>query len=187
MKKTKWGRFFGIGILGCSILLSYQEYSEDYLKTDNVKIEQVVKGEVAGLGAGEEWLPMETQREYLTQPDTAVDNMGEAVLGSKQKGCTQFVFEANLNSKYYDIPYVWYKGYRAVDSEGNEFEINKNKETGLVQVWLPEGGSGMEEITVYYAGTKYQKLAYMGTIIGIVLCTVYIMMSKKSEELNNAA
>lgn len=187
MKKTKWGRFFGIGILGCSILLSYQEYSEDYLKTDNVKIEQVVKGEVAGLGAGEEWLPMEMQREYLTQPDTAVDNMGEAVLGSKQKGCTQFVFEANLNSKYYDIPYVWYKGYRAVDSEGNEFEINKNKETGLVQVWLPEGGSGMEEITVYYAGTKYQKLAYMGTIIGIVLCTVYIMMSKKSEELNSAA
>ncbi len=92
-----------------------------------------------------------------------------------------------MNSKYYDIPYVWYKGYRAVDSEGNEFEINKNKETGLVQVWLPEGGSGMEEITVYYAGTKYQKLAYMGTIIGIVLCTVYIMMSKKSEELNNAA
>ena len=45
----------------------------------------------------------------------------------------------------------------------------------------------MEEITVYYAGTKYQKLAYMGTIIGIVLCTVYIMMSKKSEELNSAA
>lgn len=185
MKKTEWGRFAGVCILGCGILFSYQEYSGDYLKTDNTKIEQVVNGEVAGLGAGEEWLPMETQREYLTQPDTAVDDVGEAVWGSKEKGCTRFVFEADMSRKYYDIPYVWYKGYRAVDSEGNEFEINKNRETGLVQVWLPKGGSGMKDITVYYAGTKYQILAYVGTIVGILMCVGYVMINSRKEKLGD--
>lgn len=168
-------------LLGGSMLCSFAEFSRDYLKTDNSRIEQVVNGEVAGLGAGEEWLPIEAQREYLIQPETAIDNGGGSVSGKKMDGCTKFIFEADMSKTYYDIPYVWYKGYKAFDSKGNTYEINKNRENGLVQVWLPENGTGKEEITVYYAGTKYQKLAYAGTIAGILAGIVYVLANRKKE------
>lgn len=186
IEKTRYGAACGLLLLGCSVICSFAEFSSDYLETDNTRIEQVINGEVAGLGAGEEWLPIETQREYLTEPEKAADNEGGIVLGEKKEGCTKFVFEADMSKKYYDVPYVWYKGYRAVDRKGNMFEINKNRETGLVQVWLPEGGTGKDEITVYYAGTKYQKLAYAGTIAGIFLGIVYVIINKKKEARVNA-
>lgn len=75
--------------------------------------------------------------------------------------------------------YIWYKGFAAYDSAGNSFDIEKNLDTGLVEVHMPEDGQGIEKITVSYVGTKYQKLAYCGSILGILMLLTYIIVTEK--------
>lgn len=176
---AKFRKILSIALLMFGMITSYRVFSEDYLCLDNSRIEQVVNNEVAGLGAGEEWLPLETDREELTDSSISTDDMGHSITGQKINGYTKYIFEADLSRKYYIVPYIWYKGFAAYDSEGNSFDIEKNLDTGLVEVHMPEDGQGIEKITVSYVGTKYQKLAYCGSILGILMLLTYIIVTEK--------
>ena len=176
---AKFKRIMSIVLLLLGMIASYRVFSEDYLCLDSSRIEQVTNNEVAGLGAGEEWLPLETDREELMDSSAAIDDMGNSVAGQKINGYTKYIFEADLSRKYYIVPYIWYKGFAAYDSAGNSFDIEKNLDTGLVEVHMPEDGQGIEKITVSYVGTKYQKLAYCGSILGILMLLTYIIVTEK--------
>lgn len=176
---SKVKQWFGIIMIIFAILISYVEYSSDYMQTDNSRIEQVLNGEVAGIGAGEEWLPIMTTRDDLVDSNVAIDNEGNRITGKKLNYCTDFVFTADLSKEYYDIPYVWYKGFKAVDSTGEIYEITQNADNGLVQVIMPQNMKGSIEVTVSYSGTKYQKLAYAGSMIGCLMLLFYVGLNSK--------
>ena len=124
--------------------------------------------EIAGLGSGEEWLPIQTYREHLVNPTTAYDDSGNPIEGIKEAGV--FYLPVDGESTYYDIPFVWYKGY-AANVNGEDLEVVKIEENGLVRVMmddinvLPENNN----IIVWYKGTILQKISYAINLLG-VLC-----------------
>ena len=137
---------------------------------------RTIHEEIAGLGAGEEWLPLQTTREYLVNPDTAYDDQGQSVTGVKADG--EYTFQAAGGSTYYDVPFVWYKGFAAT-MDGSALEIQKVPETGLVRVMIPANQSG--EIVVRYAGTVLQKAAYIINVVSVVIMLVVgiVLIRKK--------
>lgn len=125
--------------------------------------ETVIYEEIAGIGAGEEYLPVETKREMLSEPDYAIAEDGKRTRGSRQKG--SFIFTADSGKEYYTVPFVWYKGYAAETDDGRRLETGKIPETSLLRVDMPE--EDMEEsggellVRVWYEGTWFQKLCYL--------------------------
>lgn len=147
----------GIGTL-YSRGIRYEDYSN-----------RVIYNEIAGIGAGEEWLPLETTREMLTTPNLATADDGFEVIGEKQRG--RFTFKADSKKEYYDVPFVWYRGYKAVVSSGEELRMDKNPQTSLTRIYMPKEGNWEDEltITVWYDKTKIQKLSYTANIISALL------------------
>lgn len=180
MKKMK---FLPLLALAASIVLSNKTFSECYYSISDDHINKAINNEIAAFGAGEEWLPIMTNREEILDAEIAIDNEGNQVVGEKEQGYSRYVFIADLEKEYYNIPYIWYKGYIALDDQGNKFEISQNEDTGMVQVHIPEEAEGTAQIEVYYGGTKYQKLAYLANVIGIILFLFYIVSLKKNIEI----
>ena len=122
----------------------------------------------AGISAGEEWLPVETTREMLTDATLAVADDGTQARGRKEKG--RFHFTMDMEKGYYDIPFVYYRGYAAQTQEGSRLEVGKNTETSMVRVWIREEdrkGGGSHEVTVWYDGTKIQRLSYIVNLLAL--------------------
>lgn len=181
--ETFKGKYILLMVVVCCIILSYHTFIASFLNVGDEHINKVINNEIAAFGAGEEWLPIETDREEILDANFAFDNDGNRVIGEKKKGYTRFVFTADLEKEYYDLPYIWYKGYGAVDAYGNEFEFSKNRETGMLQIHMPDDAEGTTQIEVYYKGTKYQKLAYFANCIGIVLLIAYLITLKKDNDI----
>lgn len=129
--------------------------------------------EIAGLGAGEEWLPLETTRDYLTAPTTATSNDGLETEGIKKDGTFEFLPESGKD--YYDVPFVWYKGYTAKTSDNTVLEVSKNPDTGMVRVHMNNNVSstGNNPVTVKYSGTKIQYISYFISIVSTVFILYY--------------
>ncbi len=142
--------YFGAGMIGG---LDLKKRTGDYS-------ERILYEEIAGFGAGEEWLPVETQREMLNDRNQAKAEDGSAVTGSKKDGV--FSFLADREKEYYDVPFIYYRGYKAVTGDGMELEVNKDPETSLVRVFMPKEGKqeGSMEVTVRYGGTWIQRFSY---------------------------
>lgn len=171
-------KLLAIGVLISSIAISYSGFSEQYFDVSNEHINKVKNNEIAAFGAGEEWLPIETDRSEIIDAEIAIDNEGNQITGEKTKGYSRYFFVADLEKKYYNLPYIWYKGYCALDDNGNRYELSQNKETGMLQVYMPPNASGAARIEIYYEGTKYQRLAYLSTMIGIIVLGIYVLIHK---------
>lgn len=167
-------------IVNISIIMLYAGVSSvGNLRTEREDFtNRILYDEIAGIGAGEEWLPIETTREMMTTPNMATASDGTTIIGEKNDG--KFIFLADATKEYFDVPFIWYRGYRAVTDNGILLNIDKNPDTSMVRVYT----GGMEalktqNITVWYAGTKIQKLAYFVNIISIVgLGVVFVLYHK---------
>ncbi|MBQ9990243.1 MAG: hypothetical protein IJP31_04800 [Lachnospiraceae bacterium] len=179
--KKVFKRIILVLVWGVGIFSYYQDYSDHFLKTDYNEINEVIAGTVAGLGAGEEWLPIETDREEMTEPLIATDNEGNKVLGEKTNNNTVYRFTADLSKEYYDIPYIWYRGFKASDEQGNVYEIGQSRKTGMVIVHMPEGGEGSTLITITHGKTKWEKLSYLSTLGGVVMLGGYLWFEKRGK------
>lgn len=121
--------------------------------------------EIAGIGSGEEWLPLETTRDNITTPNQAISNNGTIITGDRTK--QYFQFHTESGAKFYDVPFVWYKGYSAITSDGQSLIVIKNPDTGITRVQtenLPENTA----ITVWYHGTLLQNLSYIASVVTLL-------------------
>lgn len=132
--------------------------------------------EIAGIGAGEEWLPVETKRDFLTTPNIVTTNTGVKIDGMHDK--KTFYFPQGSSSLYYDVPLVWYKGYQAETSNGTTLYVSKNPQTGLVRVYNdPNVNHTNSIISVQYKATVLQIISY--TLSFISFLVIFIILFKK--------
>ncbi len=116
---------------------------------------------------GEEFLPVETQTYAMISPETAIDNEQSSADGVKHQSGKWYEIWVLLEKEYYDMPYVYYKGYEAylLDDNGNISEklmVDKAyDDNGMLRVFMPEGREGIGHIMVTYRKTMIQKLAYI--------------------------
>lgn len=162
-----------VAIFLLNICYAYQYMQERTHESEDLGY-TVLHEEIMGLGAGEEWLPVQTTRDNLQEPMTARNSKGECSFG--ERNGNKFVFLMNESADYYDVPFVWYKGFRALTDEGKELQIGQAPETGLVRVYTANT-SADSEVTVWYDGTKLQNLSYM--ISGLAVVFLVLMKSEK--------
>lgn len=164
---------------------AYDNCSWRYLETDCDVVKRIINNEIAGISSGEEWLPIMTTRDYMQEPETARSDSGEAVIGEKRKGNSVFVFEAEPGNEWYDVPYIYYKGYRAYLESGERLNIEHNKETGMIRVLMPEDLQETMTVTVSYFATKYQKASYAFLLIGCGMLAAQLLWERNRRNAGN--
>ena len=168
LARLKVSQRFMIVILGMFFVFSCLQ-AMDLMMEEKGDVEdlngRVLYEEIMGLGAGEEWLPIETPREILTEPDTAIASDESRVIGDKAQGVFRFI--ADKDKKYYTVPYIWYKGYQAETSDGIKLDTQKGVQ-GLLQVNLDDMSMDSGEVVIYYGGTWIQHISYLITVLAII-------------------
>ncbi len=98
-----------------------------------------------------------------------------------------FTFEADANESWYDVPFIHYQGYRAVDEKGIEYVTTGDPENGLLRIEMPEKymeeSAGTVNITVYYHCTKWQVAGYMLSLMSFVIFLLYEFHSFRREPI----
>lgn len=139
-------------------------------------VELVQNGSIACAGSGQEWMPLEVNTDTLKTPEIAVGASGQQVKGCKTKGDSVFTFWADTEEEWYDVPFIHYQGYRAVDENGQEYVTTGDPENGLLRILLPENHDAKGEnvtITVKYSWTKWQMAGYVLSLLGVIFGISY--------------
>ena len=170
-----------IGLIGISMASDIKEYYMcPEINYGYDSLELVQNGTIACAGAGQEWMPLEVNTDKLNEPEVAIGASGQQVKGEKSKGDSVFSFKANLTEKWYDLPFIHYQGYRAVDENGQEYITTGDPENGLLRILLSENlkGPGEKEaiITVSYERTKWQTVGYILSALGVFVVIFSIIM-----------
>ncbi len=173
----------------CSILIISMYFSIEYMNfndinnnVEGVKTAEQIQTEMysspTSIGGGKEYLPLEVNYEELTNQNQAISSSGDRV--EIKKDNLRCEFEYQDNSSWFDMPYIYYKGYKAnlekTSGEIVNLEIEKS-EKGLVRVKLDKSQEG--KIIVWYDGTMLQKVSYVVSLAGIIACIIIFIRKHK--------
>lgn len=124
--------------------------------------------EIAGIGAGEEWLPAVTTREDLEHSGMIISENGTYYEGHFEGKA--LVVKLKKEDAPYQLPLVWYKGYHAETEDGLSGVINRRGNDGLVELTdiVPEESN----VKIWYWGTPFQKICYIINICAAVILFV---------------
>ncbi|MCR5688133.1 MAG: glycoside hydrolase family 9 protein [Lachnospiraceae bacterium] len=157
----------------------YYDYSDDYYS---------YKPFTADVGAGE-WLPEGVyDREMLTgQSGRLVFSDGST--GAIERKRARITTKVSGSFEYADVPFVYYKGYRAVltDNAGNrtKLEITGEGENGLCRVYL-DGRTG--DLDVVYRGTLLQYISLVISHLFLLLIfDLWYLKNKYKKKLKERA
>lgn len=158
-------------------------YRNAFKKISKDILLEVETYQIAGAGAGLEWLPVDMDFDVVKERGlTTLTDQKTSIRGEKTNHCSEYTFITdNSCHYYYDVPYVYYRGYSAVDEMGRRYNVDKSDE-GLVRISnISEGEliEGKHTITVRYTGTKYQQVAYSISVVGISLCILAVLITKR--------
>lgn len=141
----------------------HADFREDDFYTGNA-------AETYHIGAGE-WLPLAVRNGGLDQlrsmGDNVILNDVYRVGCERENGKLTFNLGARDNITKARLPYIWYKGYEAVDENGKRLEINMS-EKGLIEVGM-SGAEGL--ITVEHKPTAIKTASYFvsGISVGVLV------------------
>lgn len=158
----------------------YYDFSDVFKGERAFFVDRKITDEVRGVGAGEEWLPIDCSGTNFENGEKAIADDGSGADGSKEAGDTVFNVYVDLNKQYYDIPYVYYYGYRAYLTEENgtvtELEVRKSEnQDGKVRVLMPEDKIGVGKITIAYRKTFVQKISYLISILFYLIVISFLV------------
>jgi len=189
--ESRKSKSFGLILVICAMITSammslassdikYDFYNEDYFKTIS---------NTATVGAGE-WLPLAAKN---TSGVLASSNIVKADTGqylSFNRKDNAILVESSFDGiKYFDVPFIYYKGYSAVlTNNGNEMlslKVTGNGENGFCRVELPQYAEGV--VLVKYEGTFVQKSSYIISILTFLIalgfCSYKTIKSQKRSRL----
>lgn len=147
----------------------YYSYSSDYYSyipyTANV--------------IGGEWLPKTvTDRDALVKDcDIAVTDKN-ASLNVNRNG-NSLTVKADSKMKYIDVPFIFYKGYRARSVDGKMFLVDGMGTNGMTRVYT-DGYNG--EIIVDYAGTVLQTFSGIISLVTLIALGLAFYIKKRGHE-----
>ncbi len=140
----------------------------------------LVTERIAGIGAGEEWMPEDGDRYGLNEPQKAYDPSGGGADGTKLNYGKSFEIYLDSTKEFYDMPYLYYYGYHAYvlnddNSIGQELKVAKAEELAYVRVFMPkQPQTKILHVIVTYRKTLIQKLSYLlNAILGLAFVSLY--------------
>ena len=121
--------------------------------------------------SGAEWLPVECEPSECKEPNYSRSTEGTGADGVKHDSGKYYEVWVDAAREYYDVPYVYYYGYRAyfVDDNMNptrELQVGEAlDDNGYVRVYMPEDAEGIEHVIVTYRKTTLQKISYLVSLV----------------------
>ncbi len=131
-----------------------------------------------------EWLPAECEASECKEPNLARTEGGSTAEGTKSDDAKTFDVWLPFDHEYYDMPYVYYYGYKAylLDDSGNPVRELPTSEAfddnGYVRVTIPEDLEGVGHVLVTYRKTFIQKLSYVISAVAVAALLVLAVFKK---------
>ena len=132
---------------------------------------------------------MECEASNCTDPEVARTDGGSTAEGIKQDGAKTFDVWLPFEHEYYDMPYIYYYGYRAYLLDENNSPVRELPvseafdDNGYVRVTIPEDLEGVGHVLVTYRKTTVQKISYAVSVLSVLaLCAAGIYSSIKGKE-----
>ncbi len=130
-----------------------------------------------------EWLPVECEHTECKTPNTSTADDGSGADGFKHDHCKYYEVWVDLSKQYYDVPYVYYYGYRAylVDENMNPIqELSVGEaldDNGYVRAYMPTDQEGFGHLMVTYRKTTLQKLSYCISLVTTLAILAVLLMA----------
>jgi len=170
-KRVK-GRPVLLVIISLALVLSTRFYIKFDFYNQNAYVRQIMDPDMIqwsnGISCGE-WLPEENIPSECFDVETARANDMDGADGFKHDNFKYFEVWVDLAKEYYDMPYIYYYGYRAYLLDENENPISELivgeavDGNGYVRVFMPKDGEGFGHMLVQYQKTRIQKSSYVIT------------------------
>lgn len=138
------------------------------------------------MGYGE-WLPWNAkcaisdhEEEFKSRTESIYTNTGNTISGLKYQGMIKFEMPEETY-EYVDVPFIWYKGYKAHDSAGNELSVSMS-DMGFVRVDT-SSASGTVEVKYHLSALAVVSYVISSlTAAGIVIVTAVYLKKKKARK-----
>lgn len=151
--------------------------------------ETMHNSDIDALGAA--YLPSAVTTTSFANPDYAVADDESTSQGIKYDGAKWYDIWVVIYKEYYDMPYIYYKGYHAylMDYEGElirELEIEQAQDNdGLIRVYMPhdiEDEDGIMRVILLYEMTSLQKVAILINLVMIVAAIIVLYHMRNVNE-----
>lgn len=136
------------------------------------------------MGYGE-WLPWtakcalsDHQEEFENRTMNIYTDSGSMISGLKGDGYVSFDIPAE-GSSYIDVPFIWYKGYKAKDSSGNELPVTMS-DFGFVRVDTLSASGNVEVEYKISAAAILSYIVSAFSAAGVILLGIIRLKNKKS-------
>lgn len=149
------------------VVENHDNYSSEYISTIIYTIPE-------SIGGGQEYLPVETDYDYLLNNSfiMTTDTGAKAAVSKENFKCT-FFLEQYYNASSVEVPFIYYLGYvgNITTPEGQVTPLAIEKsENGLLKIIVPDNLYGT--INVWYDGTPLQNISYIISIATILITAV---------------
>lgn len=149
------------------VVESHDAYKSEYIETIIYTIPE-------SIGGGQEYLPVETDYDYLLENSFIVStNTGAKTAIAKEDFKGTFVLEDYYNATSAEVPFIYYLGYVAnitsPDGQVTPLAIEKS-ENGLLKLIIPDGIYGI--VNVWYDGTKIQEFSYTVSLLTLIIVCI---------------
>lgn len=146
----------------------YYSYSDDYFNYAPYTAEII----------GGEWLPSSvSDRQKLVKDSNIAYTVDDGEIEVNRDRNSLSVDLSAYSGQYIDVPFVYYKGYKATDADGNALTIDGSGENGRIRVWL----NGENYVKVYYAGTTIQVISDILSIFAWLAAIALIIRNKQQK------
>ena len=145
----------------------YYSYSDDYF--DHIPFTAEV--------IGGEWLPVAADdREALLEQAGKAYTDDDKEIGIQRIRNELTVKDIPAGTEYIDVPFIYYKGYAAVNAEtGEHLTVTGDGRNGCVRVFTNGAGT----VRVYYGGTVIQHAGDVISIITLAGILICLFLSKR--------
>lgn len=167
--------FITITMIAVSLSISHiNDVVENHDAYKSEYIETILYAIPESIGGGQEYLPIETDYDYLLENSFIVStNTGAKTAIAKEDFKGTFVLEDYYNATSVEVPFIYYLGYVAnitsPDGQVTPLDIEKS-ENGLLKLIIPDGVYGI--VNVWYDGTKIQEFSYIVSLITLIIVCI---------------
>lgn len=155
------------------VVNNHDDYKSEYISTILYTIPE-------SIGGGQEYLPVETDYDYLLENAFVVStNTGAKTAIAKEDFKGTFVLENYYNATSAEVPFIYYLGYvsNITTSDGNVIPLEvKKSDNGLLELIIPEGVYGI--VNVWYDGTNIQRISYAISLTTILIVIISFVIYK---------
>ena len=164
-----------------SILIITILLANVYYNIQNIQIVETLSYNVNnGMGWDEEYLPIETKNnmKYFEKrkDDEIKIEKGNAKVKMIDNDVPNMEFYVTnvKNTVTFELPRLYYLGYKIVDENGTEVKYFKN-DKGFITIKLDKGG----KYYVSYPGTLEYQISKMVVVITSIICIIIIILKKE--------